>query len=134
MAKTNKFNIHWQIVRTNARDIKDVDKKIQYVIRFLNANKNIHNYERVMNWLKMTAVAYKGSQREKFIDVIEDIESQSSKYTNTKDMDNDFSKVPREDVEKVFKDLSKRKYGFQYKTAPKAHNDFMASLKDYLKN
>ena len=41
--RANKFNIHWQIVRTNARDIKDVDAKINHVMNYLNANKNIHN-------------------------------------------------------------------------------------------
>ena len=47
--KVNKFNIHWQIVRVDAKSIKKVDEKIKFIINFLNSNKNIHNYERVLN-------------------------------------------------------------------------------------
>jgi hypothetical protein len=132
MATANKFNIHWQIIRTEARKIKDVQKKIAFVVKFLNDNKNIHNYGRVHNWLKMTGVAYKGEKREWFEDAVRRVESDKDKYTASKDMDNDLSKVSRKDLEMVYKDLKKRKYGFQYKTIPKAHTDFLKSLEDAL--
>ena len=57
--RSNKFNIHWQIVRVKARSIKDVDAKVDFVMDFLNSNKNVHNKDRVSNWLKMTSYAYK---------------------------------------------------------------------------
>ena len=32
MSKVDKFNIHWQIVRVNARSIKNICEKIEYVM------------------------------------------------------------------------------------------------------
>jgi hypothetical protein len=133
MAVVNKFNIKWQIVRTHVRSIKDVDAKIKYVIDYLNQNKNIHNYGRVHNWLKMTGVAYKDDKREKFMSAVAAVENDKNKYGATQDVDNDLTKVNRDDLMKVYKDLSKRKYGFQYKTTPKAHTDFMDKMRKALK-
>ena len=130
--QANKFNIHWQIVRANARDLKDVDDKISYVMEFLNKNKNIHNYGRVHNWLKMTSVAYKGEKREKFVAVLDNVEDSKDKYASKEDMSNDLNSVPKEDLEKVYKDLSKRKYGFQYKSVPKAHTEFLNKLEEVI--
>jgi hypothetical protein len=130
--QANKFNIHWQIVRANARDLKDVNDKISYVLKFLNKNKNIHNYGRVHNWLRMTSVAYQGEKRKTFEDELDRIENNKDKYASKEDMSNDFSGVSKDDLEKVYKDLSKRKYGFQYKSVPKAHTEFLNKLRDVL--
>lgn len=132
MATVNKFNIYWQVVRTKVRDIKDVDAKIKYVMDFLNKHKNVHNYGRVHNWIKMTGVAYKGEQRQAFEDALAALEKNQSKYNEGQDLENDLSKVDRGELELVYKDLSKRKYGFQYKTVPKAHIEFMDALKTEL--
>lgn len=131
-SRANKFNIHWQIVRTQARDIKDPDAKIKHVMNHLNSNKNIHNFGRVHNWLKMTGVAYKGDDRSKFEHATGALEKRKSEFSSSEDNGNDLSKVSKEDLQKVHKDLSKRKYGFQYKTVPKAHTDFMDQLKSEL--
>ena len=127
--KADKFNIHWQLVRTRVRNIKDVDQKINQVMSFLNRDKNIHNYGRVHNWLKMTGVAYKGDQRKKFEDAVSSLEANKSKYSSTEDSENDLSKMSKDDIRLVYKDLAKRKYGFQYKSVPKAHTDFVNKLK-----
>jgi hypothetical protein len=127
--KANKFNIHWQLTRTQVRKIKDVDAKIKYVLKFLDHNKNIHNYGRVHNWLKMTGVAYKDDKRQKFVDAVSKLEANKSKYSSSADNENDLSKMSKDDLKLVYKDLSKRKYGFQYKSVPKAHTDFMDKLK-----
>lgn len=132
--KANKFNIHWQLTRTQVRKIKDVDAKIKYVLNFLNRNKNVHNYGRVHNWLKMTGVAYKDDKRQKFVDAVSKLEANKSKYSNTADNENDLSKMSKDDLKLVYKDLSKRKYGFQYKSVPKAHTDFMDKLKKALED
>lgn len=131
-SRANKFNIHWQIVRTQARDIKDPDAKIKHVMNHLNSNKNIHNFGRVHNWLKMTGVAYKGDDRSKFEQATGALEKRKSEFSSSEDNGNDLSKVSTADLQKVHKDLSKRKYGFQYKTVPKAHTDFMGQLKSEL--
>jgi len=131
-SRANKFNIHWQIVRTQARDIKDPDAKIKHVMNHLNSNKNIHNFGRVHNWLKMTGVAYKGDDRAKFEQATGALEKRKSEFSSSEDNGNDLSKVSTADLQKVHRDLSKRKYGFQYKTVPKAHTDFMDQLKTEL--
>jgi hypothetical protein len=131
-SRANKFNIHWQIVRTQARDIKDPDAKIKHVMNHLNSNKNIHNFGRVHNWLKMTGVAYKGDDRAKFERATGALEKRKGEFSSSEDNGNDLSKVSKEDLQKVHKDLSKRKYGFQYKTVPKAHTDFMDQLRTEL--
>jgi len=127
--RTNKFNIAWQIARTNAKSIKDVDKKIQYVISFLDQNPSKENYDRVLNWVKMTGVAYKGEDRKKFETTTSKLESNKGNYQGA-DNENDLSKVDTANLKKVHKDLSKRKYEFQFKHVPKDHVDFMKALED----
>lgn len=133
--KANKFNIYWQIVRTKARAIKDVNEKISYVLEFLKDNPNIHNYQRVMNWVKMTGVAYpEGSdKRQAFIDAQVNLEQDKDEYSEIKDNENDLSTVPLDDLKLVYNDLKKRKYGFQYKTVPQAHINFVKRLEHELK-
>lgn len=132
--RANKFNIKWQIIRTQARDIKDPSAKIKHVMNFLDDNKNVHNYGRVHNWLKMTGVAYKGDDRDKFETAANHIENRKSDYSSSDDNENDLSKISTDDLKKVYKDLSKRKYGFQYKSVPKAHTDFVQQLQKELEN
>lgn len=129
----NKFNIHWQIVRVKARAIKDVDSKIIYVLGFLTHNKNKHNYERVSNWLKMTGVAYTGGNRDKFEYALSEIKKVSQEYQSDVDNDNILSSVSEADLRMVYKDLSTRKYNFQFKSVPKAHTEFMEKLEKELK-
>lgn len=128
-SRADKFNIQWQIVRTDARAIKDPAKKIQFVLNFLNKHKNIHNYGRVHNWLKMTGVAYKGDVRGKFEDAVAKLEKRHGEFSSTQDTDGNLSKMTTAELQKVYKDLSKRKYGFQYKNVPKAHTEFLGRLK-----
>lgn len=134
----NKFNIHWQIVRTEAKEIKDPEKKLQYVLKFLRAHDNAHNYDRVLNWVKMTGVAYKTKNKEayeKFQNAAERLEKMESKFAGKEsDMDNDLNKISLADLLKVYKDLKARKYGFQYKSVPVAHTKFLAKLEAEIKS
>ena len=131
---TNKFNIHWQIVRVNARDIKCTTEKILYVMHFLNDNKNIYNYDRVMNWLKMTGFGYQGKEREKFENAVATLEQKRERYESPKDMDNDLSKIESyDDLNRVYKDLLRRKYDFMINKEPKDHTEFMKILGDELR-
>lgn len=126
-ARTNKFSIAWQIVRTNAKDQKDPDKKIQYVLDFLKQNPSRENYDRVLNWVKMTGVAYKDDIRKKFEDATAKLISTKNEYQGA-DNENDLSKISTAELTKVHKDLKKRKYGFQFKSVPKDHVEFMNAL------
>lgn len=133
--KVNKFNISWQIVRVNARSIKNVDDKVRYVLEFLKENPNKYNYERVHNWLNMTKLGYKSDQHavEVFDSAIESIEQhKNDRFSSEEDSPNDLEKTSTEDLKKVYKDLKQRKYGFQYKTVPVAHTNFLRELEKEL--
>jgi hypothetical protein len=130
MARVNKFNIRWQIIRTNAKKYKNVDQKIDYVLGFLRMYNSKENYARVKNWLTMTAMGY----REQSIKILF---SQSKELIETIEYDkedekNDFSIFSIEDLIYVHKDLTKRKYGFQYSKVPVSHINFMRELTEYL--
>ena len=130
MAHINKFQIHWQIVRVKARKIKDVERKIDFVKQFLISYDSLENKERVKNWATMTSMGYRDkSIKDLFKAFLQWISSYSY---NSKDLHNDFAEHPNEDLLLVYKDLSKRKYGFQYSKTPKSHIDFMDGLSDYL--
>jgi hypothetical protein len=128
MAKANKFSLPWQIVRVQVRSIKNVPQKISRVVAFLKDNPNAHNYERVMNWLKMTQVAYKGDDRLLFDPAIHELTTHKSRYDSQADTPVDLSKFSTADIQMVLKDLSKRKYGFQFATTPKDHIAFVEAL------
>lgn len=130
--RTNKFNIHWQIVRADAKDIKDPDKKLSFVLSFLNKHKSKENFDRVRNWVKMTGVSYKGEVRQKFEDAVTRLDANKDEYQG-EDLPNDLSKIDTKSLQKVYSDLKKRKYGFQFKSVPKAHTEFMSDLEAELK-
>ena len=133
--RVNKFNIHWQIVRTQAKAIKSVKDKIQHVLSFLEENPNHHNYIRVLNWLKTTGMAYpKGSpMAQAFHDAIDTLAENVEDYVNVlDDIDNDLSNISTEDLKMVLKDLNKRKYNFQFKKTPQDHIDFVATVEKEL--
>jgi hypothetical protein len=135
--KTNKFNISWQIVRVNARGIKDVKDKVYYVLNFLKNNSNKHNYERVHNWLNMTKLGYKTAPESTkvFDSALEYIEHhKNDKFSSEEDSPNDLKVVSTEDLQKVYKDLKQRKYGFQFKSIPKEHIKFLSLLEKELEN
>lgn len=131
-SKTNKFNIQWQIVRTDARDIKDPSKKLDFVLNFLHNHKSKENFDRVRNWVKMTGVAYKNEIRQKYEDAIQELDTQKDQYIE-KDIPSDLTNISTVDLKKVYNDLKKRKYGFQFKSVPKAHIEFMHELETELK-
>ena len=60
------------------------------------------------------------------------IENNKEKY-NSEESLGDVSSINTEKLLKVYKDLKKRKYGFQIKTVPKAHTDFLQQLESELK-
>jgi len=131
-----KYDPSWQIARTKARSIKDPSKKIEFVLDFFRDNTNAYNYERVSNWLKTTAMAYKDPLVKALfqaahhkIDTDDEFEAVDKVYDNTLKL----ADVSDDDLIMVYKDLSKRKYGFQFKNPPKDHIKFMADLEAELK-
>lgn len=133
--KSYKYNVHWQIIRTEAKRIKEIDKKIQYVLQFLDTYQNWHNYDRIHNWLKMTSLSYhKKEQKNAFENALRYIEQRynSGFYRQMTDNVNEFWVFDRVYIERVYKDLKKRKYWFQIKSVPKDHIDFMERIEKFL--
>ena len=123
----NKFNISWQLVRVKARKVKNVEDKIEFVLNFLKKNNSKENFGRIINWLKMARLGYKDmSKRQLFMDALNVAEMIKC---DAKDNVNDLSLIISDDLLMVYKDLSKRKYGFQYKSIPKSHIEFVTKLK-----
>jgi hypothetical protein len=81
----------------------------------------------------MTGVSYKGEVRQKFEDAVTKLDANKDDYQG-EDLPNDLSKVDTKSLQKVYSDLKKRKYGFQFKSVPKAHTEFMSDLEAELKN
>jgi len=130
MAHTNKFQIGWQLARVNARSLKDVSEKIAFVKAFLESNNSEENYFRVKNWSTMTAMAYRDAS-------IKTLFKEFSQHLETitydkADEPNDFSQYSYKDLIRVHKDLSKRKYGFQYSKVPSSHTSFMNELTSFI--
>lgn len=119
----NKFVYDWQLVRVKAKSIKDVDKKVDFVLDFLDSNPTNNNYDRVKNWLSMTKLAY--DNKKPFDDALTYIATK--KYTDKSD-DLDLDDKPIENLKLILKDLKKRKYGFQFNKIPKDHIDFVNKL------
>jgi hypothetical protein len=128
--KSNKFNASWQLARVQAKSIKDVDAKIWHVLRHFDENKNEHDKDRVLNWLNTTAIAYKD------VEIKEKFNFAKSLVNSAAVVDEDnkcvLSDISRDDILLIRKDLSKRKYNFQFKKTPQAHINFMEMIEEIL--
>ena len=130
---TSKFDMSWQLIRTQARQIKDVQSKINFVLEFLEKNPNIHNYLRVKNWLNMTKIGYKDfTSQQKFDEALNYLEEEKAKFQSTEDNNKKLSDFSTNELNIVYKDLNKRKYNFQFNKTPVAHIEFIKALEDEL--
>jgi len=130
MARVNKFQISWQLVRVDARSLKDVSQKISFVKDFLEKNRSEENYARVKNWATMTAMAYRDESIKELFKVF--LSHMETLTYDREDVINDFSLYSLDELMRVHDDLSKRKYGFQYSRVPVSHISFMNGLRSYL--
>jgi len=128
--KVNKYNIHWQVVRFRAKDIRNVKQKLEYVMDWLRHNNSVENFERVKKWMQMSPYGFKEhAVKELYKDAL--LEIRTWTY-NKKDKPNDYSLYDDFVLKMVYDDVSKRKYNFQYKQTPKDHDIFVLSLGTYL--
>lgn len=130
--KVNKYAIDWQVIRVKARSIKNVSEKVRYVMDWFEKNQSWQNYERVLNWLKMTKVSYKDKAIRDAFDASIDLAIKSKELFTQEEKIKKLSEVDTADLILVYKDLQKRKYGFQYKKVPKSHTEFMHKLEKEL--
>ena len=131
MKVVNKFQVRWQIIRCQAKKIKNVNLKIEFIKNFISNYSSKENYVRVKNWMTMTSLAYYKSQESKMLF------TKGKKYLETltynmEDEVNDFSKFDPEDLSLLHKDLKKRKYSFFFNKVPSTHLIFVKELKEYI--
>lgn len=124
----NKFSMPWQLTRVQAKEIKDPEQKISHVLGFLKKHPTKENHGRVLNWMRMTGLGYKGDIRAKFNKHADHLAATKDQYTHGEHGSDDISHVSDKDLEKVHKDLKNRKYGFQFKSVPKAHTAYVNKL------
>lgn len=128
--RSNKFNIHWQIVRVLAKKEKDVFRKGEIVKDFYYACMNTHNLDRVNNWFTMTALGYKDVEKKA---ILLEMRDGLAPTDNEVDMSNNLDDVTIEELRMVQKDLSKRKNSFFHGgKAPKTQVAFMKVLDAYI--
>jgi len=125
----NKFTPAWQITRVKARDIKDPWTKLKFVTDWLDKYPTYNNYQRVLNWVRMTGLPYSDPFKTLYHNKANELTKKS--WTDNTVDDMDFKNFDINDLTKVFKDLRARKYGFQFKT-PQSHIKFVTQLKVYL--
>jgi len=134
MRKVTKFNASWQLVRVQARKIKDVIAKIYFIIQYYNKNTTISDKERILNWLSMTKLGYNGAHkfnRSFFDDAYNELKkSNPTKFDNNSKIDD----LSDKEKQMILKDLESRTYSFRMgNKIPKDHIEFVKKLKVSLK-
>lgn len=136
MARVNKYQIDWQIARTKARKEKTPETRVGVVRNFIQEFPTIQNYERVKNWTEMSILGYRDLKDHvpytELLDYLNEVLSQDG--FSEKDLENNWDAYSDEDLLLIHKDLSKRNYGFRYKTTPKSHIFFMHELENVLES
>ena len=128
----NKFVFDWQLVRVEAKKIKNVNMKLSHVLDFLSDHPSRNNYERVLNWVKTTRMAYPPEAKGPFDDALTFINAQH--YQDIPDEPDNLHTRSTKDLNAVMDDLGKRKYNFQFNKTPKAHVTFVDQLQAELEN
>lgn len=134
MSKVNKFNIHWQIARLQAKELSEASEKVSLVLRFLVENPNSHNYERVLNWVRMSGMSAKGHHAKRQYEEAEHwLRKQQAEFVDPVDTSNSLTPVETEVLVAVLHDIEKRSYNFQYNGhKPKDHVEFVAKIQEEL--
>lgn len=103
----------WQKVRTEVRSLENAGLKVGAVNRFLQDNPTYENAMRVLNWAKMSKVAYRDDISKKHFDILIDYIEDKEWTEHEKEPigPEDFA---TKDIQLVLKDLSKRKNAFQH--------------------
>ena len=130
--RINKFNTLWQIARVEAKNIKDVDQKIEHVKKCLLDNPSPENLGRVTNWTSMTKLGYKKSSMEsvlKFEDFLDYLDNNKQKF-NAADKDVDLYNIPEDIFSELYSDLIHRSNNFQHRgKRPETMSQYLAKMK-----
>ncbi len=101
-----KYNIHWQIVRVQLKDVKNIDEKLEKVSHFFINNKTIDNKERVINWLEGLSMGYKASKN---MDAILKIESEICRYEIIEVADKEINEISNSAQMKQYERVERKK-------------------------
>lgn len=123
----NKYNIHWQIIRGNARKQKGAKAKVDFVMYWFRENATELNKARVKNWLIMSEMGFKDYASKRYYQKAL-IEIENMICSPVLDEDNNFQNIDDKNLMMVWKDLKKRKWNFQFNKAPSSHILFMGVL------
>lgn len=130
--KINKFNPAWQLQRIQLKKIKPAHEKIEKAMYYLHSNMNVHDKDRVMNWLKMTKLGYNNIDARVtmlFNDAIEAVEKLKDSSFSKEDNSSKLSDLTSDQLIGIRDDLKSRKYNFRFnEVTPKDHSEFMIQL------
>jgi hypothetical protein len=133
MSRVNKFDAYWQLVRVDAREYKDVRQKVLFVTSFLRSHPSYENAQRVLNWAKMSRVAYRDKDKQQYFDVLIDYIDNGDFNESVLELASPVVYSDR-DLLRVYNDLKKRKNDFQHGgVMPKDQAQFMVELEDEIK-
>jgi len=133
MSRVNKFDAYWQLVRVDAREYKDVRQKVLLVTSFLGSHPSYENAQRVLNWAKMSRVAYRDKDKQQYFDVLIDFIDNGDFNESVLELASPVVYSDR-DLLRVYNDLKKRKNDFQHGgVMPKDQAEFMVKLEDEMK-
>ena len=130
--KVNKFNPAWQLQRVQLKKIKIAHEKIDKALEYLHNHMNVHDKERVLNWLKMTKLGYNNIDAKVttlFNIAIEKVETMKDSSFSKEDNSSKLSDLTSDQLIGIRGDLKSRKYNFRFNgVAPKDHSEFMIQL------
>jgi len=135
MKTINKFNPIWQLNRVEAKKIKNVKDKVNFIIEYYNKYYTISDKARVLNWLNMTKLGYNGIHKKNrifFEEAYEELKKTNpSKFENNYKIDD----LSKDQKKIIIKDLEKRKYNFRMGgKIPKDHIIFVEKLQADINN
>jgi hypothetical protein len=107
----NKYDIHWQVARINAKNASSLDEKMHSVFGYLDAVKTEDAYDRVLNWLMGIERGYRKHSREnvdRLVQAQEQLKLKKNEYKGTQEVSLDFSSYSNDVLKSLFNDLKTR--------------------------
>jgi hypothetical protein len=108
----SKYDIDWQILRVQLKQIKDPKEKLAHAFRFYQENPTSDTWERIVNWIDGLALGYKIKNRK----IYTFIQTEKERFlrecprplVREKKTKLSFEQYPKSLLNQVYKDLFKR--------------------------
>jgi hypothetical protein len=133
--RSNKWNINWQVARVKAKQIKDIQERVNFIQEWLSQFNHYHNIDRIRNWLRMSIMSANRDSKQIYQNALDKLfVSESCGQFEYKDMKDEMNEFSSDQLQMVLNDLEKRTYTFQYKgKCPPKHIAFVERLQDALR-